>query len=186
MDTYQHGPKWPWVFHRDQHWDPGIRQWHCRQPSQAFADDCAIYLQVSVSTDCTTLQGDLSIARLYSWSQKWQVPLNLSKCKAICISNKKKPPIYDYSLNSVALNWVHTFKYPGVRIDSKLKWGDQVTEVATRANRTLNLLRRTMYGCSKDAKKRAHTTLIRLQSEFCAPIWNPYTLKDCEKLEKVQ
>jgi len=32
-----------------------------------------------------------------------------------------KPPIYDYSLNSVALSWVDTFKYPGVRIDSKLK-----------------------------------------------------------------
>jgi len=55
-------------------------------PVRLFADDCAIYRQVSVSADCTTLQGDLS--RLYSWIQKWQLPLNPSKCKAICISNK--------------------------------------------------------------------------------------------------
>jgi len=33
---------------------------------------------------------------------------------------------------------------------------------------------------------RTYTTLVRPQLEFCAPVWNPYMVKDCEKLEKVQ
>jgi len=41
-------------------------------PVRLFADDCAIYCQVSVSADCTTLQGDLS--RLYSWTQSGSYP----------------------------------------------------------------------------------------------------------------
>ena len=56
-------------------------------PAKLFADDCAIYRQVSSNTvDCITLQ-DLS--KLYTWTQKWQLALNLSKCKAIRISNKE-------------------------------------------------------------------------------------------------
>ena len=90
-------------------------------PTKLFADDCAIYHQISNTIDCLILQGDLS--RLYTWTQKWQLALNLSKCKAICISNKRKPPTHTYRLNNVTLEWVDTFKYLGVRIDSKLKWG---------------------------------------------------------------
>jgi len=33
---------------------------------------------------------------------------------------------------------------------------------------------------------RTYTTLVRPQLEFCAPAWNPYVVKDCEKLEEVQ
>ena len=153
-------------------------------PTKLFADDCAIYCQISNTTDCFILQEDLS--RLYTWTQRWQLALNLSKCKAICISNKRKPPTHTYRLNNVTLEWVDTFKYLGVRIDSKLKWGEHITEATAKANQALNILRRTMYGCTKNAKKRAYTALVRPHLEYCAPVWNPYQQKDCETLEKVQ
>ena len=51
-------------------------------------------------------------------SKKWQLALNLSKCKAICISNKKKTPTHTYRMNNVTLEWIDNFKYLGVRIDS--------------------------------------------------------------------
>ena len=89
-------------------------------------------------------------------------------------------------MNNVALEWVDTFKYLGVRLDSKLKWGAHVTEITAKANRTLSLLRRTMQGCSRDAKTRAYCALVRPHLEYCARAWNPYQLKDHEKLEKVQ
>ena len=43
-----------------------------------------------------------------------------------------------------------------------------------------------MYGCTKNAKKRAYTALVIPHLEYCAPVWNPYQQKDCETLEKVQ
>ncbi len=82
--------------------------------SRLFADDCVIYREISESADCAAVQEDL--ARLYVWIQKWQLALNLSQCKAICISNKWKPPMHAYRLNDVAVEWVDTFKYLGVRI----------------------------------------------------------------------
>ena len=153
-------------------------------PTKLFADDCAVYCQILNTADCFTLQEDLSM--LYTWTQKWQLALNISKCKAICISNKRKPPTHTYRLNNVTLEWVDTFKYLGVRIDTKLKWGEHIAEAAAKANRAMNLLRRTMYGCIKNAKKRAYIALVRPHLEYCAPVWNPYQHKDCETLEKVQ
>ena len=57
--------------------------------------------------------------------------------------------MHAYRLNYVAVEWVDTFKYLGVRIHPKLRWSDHITDVATKANRILNLLRRSMYGCSR-------------------------------------
>ena len=92
----------------------------------------------------------------------------------MCITNKKKPIAYTYHINSSAVEWVDTFKYLGVKIHSKLNWGEHVKDVASRASRVLNLLRRTMHGCHKDAKMKTFTALVRPHLEYCAPVWAPY------------
>ena len=89
-------------------------------------------------------------------------------------------------MNNVTLEWVDSFKYLEVRIDSKLKWGAHIVEVTAKANRALSPLRWAMYGCTKNAKKRAYTALVRPHLEYYAAVWNPYQQKDCETLEKVQ
>jgi len=45
-----------------------------------FADDCAIYNQVSCKADTSSLQSDLN--SLYTWCVKWQLNLNLHKSGA--------------------------------------------------------------------------------------------------------
>ena len=120
--------------------------------TRLFADDCTVYREVNGKTDMQALQTDLN--HLYQWSQTWQLSLNLSKCKAICISNKRSPPLSPYYYN-VPLDWVDTFKYLGITINRKLKWGDQVTATTSKATKILNLLHRNMHSCSKTAKKRA-------------------------------
>ena len=94
-----------------------------------------------------------TVHRLYEWSQKWQLNLNLTKCKAICISNKCSPPFHKYAINNVLLDWVDTFKYLGVTVGCNLKWKDQVLTSAAKATKVLNLLHRNMFHCSKKAKK---------------------------------
>ena len=109
-------------------------------PHQHDSDDCTIYRQVSTHQDCAALQEDLT--RFARWCQRWQLPLNTGKCKAMCITLKKKPPSFTYSINTF-LEWVDTFRYLGVIINNKLKWGDHISAVTVKASRILNLLRRT-------------------------------------------
>ena len=59
--------------------------------SRLFADNCVIYREISESSGCSTMQEDL--ARVYEWTKKWQLALNR---KAICISNKRRPPMHAY------------------------------------------------------------------------------------------
>ena len=59
-------------------------------------------------------------------------------------------------------------------------------EVSSKATRLLNLLRRNMSGCSKQAKSRAYTALVQPQLETSVPIWSPYDKVSCDSIEKVQ
>jgi len=117
---------------------------------------------------------------------KWQLNLNLPKCKALCISNKRSPPKTTYYINNVPLEWVSEFTYLGVKITSNLSWRSHILAKTTKANRTLNLLRRTMYSCGEGAKKRAYEALVRPQVEYCSAVWNPHLKKDVDVLEKLQ
>ena len=101
------------------------------------------------------------------------------------ITNKRKQFHYTYSLNSTPLEWVDTFQYLEVRINTKLTWADHVSEVRMKATRVLNLLR-TMQGCSKQAKARAYIALVRPHLETCSPVWTPYQKGAQDDLEKVQ
>ena len=132
----------------------------------------------------TLLQRD--ITTLYRWSQTWQLPLNLSKSKCLVISNKRTPPVCHYNINNTTLENVDTFKYLGVLIDSKLKWSAQVNATASKASRTLNLLRRNLRGSPKSIRERAYKALVRPHLEFSAPVWAPHQTKDIVTLEKVQ
>ena len=95
--------------------------------TRLFADDCAIHRKVPSQLNCQSLQEDLS--RLSMWCQKWQLPLNAKKCKAMCITLKKKPSTFTYYINNNAFEWVDTFKYLGILVDNRLKWPVQIVRL---------------------------------------------------------
>lgn len=84
------------------------------------------------------------------------------------------------------LEWVSSVKYLGIMLHHSLKWDDQVVYSVTKASRILNLLRRNMHGCSKEAKSLAYSSLVRPHLEFSCPVWNPHKLKNIDALEGVQ
>ena len=149
-----------------------------------FADECAIFRVISCIKDREAIQSDLN--KLYYWKQLWQLTLNQSKCKVTRITNMWEKFHYINSLNSAPLEWVDTFKYLGVRINSRLTCTDHVLDVRMKATRLLNLPRRNMQGCGKQAKARAFTPLVRPYLEMCLSIWPPHQLGAQEELEKVQ
>ena len=59
-----------------------------------FAADALSYGIISNENDCNRLQTDLF--ELERWQDRWQMKFNPSKCKIICISTKKSPPLKKY------------------------------------------------------------------------------------------
>ena len=92
--------------------------------------------------------------------------------------------MHAYRLNNVTVECVDTFKYLGVRIHPKLRWSDHITDVATKANRILNLLNnQCMVAAEVQSIKRI---LLLLGHIWNTAVWSPHQLKDCDRLERVQ
>ena len=118
---------------------------HCLSHSsvQMFADDIALYKEVTSPPDQELLQTDLN--RVYAWSRKWLLNLNPSKCDSICISYKRSPPLAQYQLGDQSLSTKSSLRYLGIYINSHLKWNDHVKFITAKASRTLNHLRNSLY-----------------------------------------
>ena len=149
-----------------------------------FADDCVIYREVSHRRDAEELQRYLE--KISEWTKTWQLSLNIKKCKVMEITNRKITVDFEYCLNGTNLDWVDSFRYLGLLIDTKLRWNNHCCNIAAKATRILNLLKRSMSGCSQQAKATAFQALVRPHVEYCAPVWNPHTAKNIETIEKVQ
>ena len=63
--------------------ESGIDNWILK-----FADDTKIFSQITNDNDRKVLQEDLS--KLISWSEKWQMLFNNSKCKVMHVGKSQK------------------------------------------------------------------------------------------------
>jgi len=61
-----------------------------------------------------------------------------------------------------------------------------INTISDKATRILNFIRRNIYGCSSEAKALTYTSLVRPHLEYASAVWDPYTTRDSNKLDKVQ
>ena len=69
-------------------------------------------------------------------------------------------------------------------ISKDLKWNTQVSNICTKANRTLGFLRRNLSSCPQDIKEVAYKGLVRPILEYASPVWDPHGIVVQEELEK--
>ena len=77
-------------------------------------------------------------------------------------------------------------KYLGVTITSDLRWNTHVSNVCTKANRTLGFLRRNLYSCPQEVKEAAYKGLVRPVLDYGSSVWYPPGVVLQEELESVQ
>ena len=85
-----------------------------------------------------------------------------------------------YTLEGTVLE---SIKYLGVTITNDLKWNTHITNVCTKANRTLVYLRRNRYSCPLSVKEAAYKGPVL---EYGSSVLDPHTQCLHEELEKVQ
>ena len=87
------------------------------------------------------------------------------KCNMMQLTNERSSKIQaNYTLEGTVLENVESIKYLGVTIlyiTNDLKWNTHISNVCTKANRTLGFLRRNLYSCFPDVKEAAYKGLVR-------------------------
>ena len=81
---------------------------------------------------------------------------------------------------------VESIKYLGVTITSDLRWNTHVSNVCTKANRTLGFLRRNLYSCPQEVKEAPYKGLVHPVLDYGSSVWDPPGVVLREELESVQ
>ena len=157
---------------------------HITSSLRLFADDCLLYRIIATEEDTIQLQHDLN--QLSIWATKWQLRFNVAKCTIMRFTRSLSPVVFNYNLNDHSLSTSAQHPYLGILLDNKLSWSSHTKHIITKANKTLNFLKRNLNSCSSSVKASAYLTLVRPSMEYAAAVWDPYHHNDILQLEKVQ
>jgi hypothetical protein len=146
-----------------------------------FADDCLLYRSIKSRQDHHILQNDLTA--LEAWGAAWGMKFNAQKCYMISIKSKSTN---FYTLNSQILKQVQDNPYLGLTISEDLKWDTHITKISKKGNSTIGFLKRNLKHCPQDCRRSAYLALVRSVLEYGSVVWDPYYVKDINRLEKVQ
>ena len=110
------------------------------------------------------LQKDIDLSG--SLVQKWGTRFQPVKCNMMQLTNKRINKIEDsYTLKGTVLENVDSIKYLSVTIINDFKWNTHITNICTKAIRTLGFLMKNLFSGPKMLKKQ-------LIKDWCAQSWN--------------
>ena len=92
----------------------------------------------------------------------------------------------DSLLHNQTLESVQLAKYLGITISDNMDWGQHISEISSKATKTLGFLRRNLAFAPRSTKEVANKTLVQPKLEYAAPIWSPYSKLQTNQVEKVQ
>ncbi len=146
-----------------------------------FADDAKLYSTIKNEDDCLDLQSDLDC--LVDWSNDWLLKFNKKKCVVLRI---KKSIDFDYVIDNHILLEVSEQSDLGITISNDLKPSKHISNVAAKANQRLGMIRRCFTNHSSEVIGPLYRAIVRPIIEYNSTVWNPWLLKDKNKLDKVQ
>ena len=128
-----------------------------------FADDTKIF---NKPTSSIKIQDDL--LKLQSWSEKWQLGFNVSKCKVLHIG--KQNPVISYSMKNDGvvqdiLNCEEE-KDLGITFDKQLTFNSHIDKAINTAKRVLSMSKRAFKYLDQSAMLTIYKALIRPHLEY--------------------
>ena len=105
-----------------------------------FADDSKIFKTIESADDISLIQEDLN--KLLEWSNTWQLPLNVGKCKVIRHYGKVNPN-HTYQMGDSDLTQDVTEKDVGVTFDPSLEFRLHIANMINNANSRVGMIRRS-------------------------------------------
>ena len=87
---------------------------------------------------------------------------NVAKCHSMRVTRHQhhKQILFDYSLHNQTLENVQSAKYPGITISDNMDWGQHISDISSKATKTLGFLRRNLAFAPRSTKVVAYKTLV--------------------------
>jgi Reverse transcriptase (RNA-dependent DNA polymerase)/Endonuclease-reverse transcriptase len=147
-----------------------------------FADDTKMMNRVNTIEDVTAFKQDLLL--LEKWCVDNEMKFNIDKCSVMhCGRNNRRT---DYTMFGKPLRKTDKEKDLGVIINSDMKFNDQITSQAAKANKILGMINRNFQCMNKEIFTILYSTLVRPHLETAIQVWSPTQLGGKRKLEQVQ
>ena len=147
-----------------------------------FADDTK--LGISADSDIAVKQLQEDLKKIGEWSERWQMPFNVEKCKVMHIGYKNKHAKYE--LLGKEIESCQQEKDLGVLITSDLQASKQCIEAEKKAQKILGYIKRQFTTRKKETILTLYNALVRPHLEYAVQFWAPSQRKDIERLESVQ
>ena len=151
---------------------------------QLFADDAKVFDNVNLRDNMSGNRLQSDINSLSDWSEKWQLPFNVDKCKVLHIGNCN--PCRRYKMNGKQLKHIDNEKDLGVIVDNELKFHKQSAAAVKKANSSLGLIKKSFAMLDRQTLPLLYTSMVRSLLEYGNVAWGPFYKEDAKLVEKVQ
>ena len=95
---------------------------------------------------------------------------NVVKCRSMRVTRHQhhKQILFDYSLHNQTLENVQSAKHLGITITDNMNCGQHVSEISSKATKTLGFFHRNLAFAPRSTKEVAYNTLVRPKLEYAA------------------
>jgi len=150
-----------------------------------YADDNKILRVIKSSEDHHILQNDIN--KIFKWTLKNKIPLNIEKCSVITYSSSKKFSAFAYTIDNLEIARCSSIKDLGVIYQNNFRFDLQLNNVLNNASRSLGLIKRFCRNISDvDLIRTLYLTYVRSKLTSAIIIWAPQSKDGFKKLEKIQ
>ena len=118
--------------------------------------------------------------------QKMGYEISAIKCNIMQIRKRTNKMEASYTLEGTVLENMDSITYLGVTITYDLRWNTHISNMCTKANRTLGFLRRNLYQCPQNVKEAAYMGVVRPILEYDSWVWDPQGMVLQQEIQKVQ
>ena len=91
-----------------------------------------------------------------------------------------------YIINGHFLELKPQHSYLGLTINGTMQWSPHINNMASKASKVLNFVRRDLNNCSAPTKAGAYLFLVRLMIKYVSYVWGPHKAVHFKTREEVQ